>query len=260
MKTNILIFTLGVIWMMLACDDESALKPHDKPESVYGEYMLPQGNHEYDNRIVGYYEQYGMVILYKFNEKEFWWNVTTDIRWKYDEATNKTKAGYEISPADTLYVGEQVTLLQDKFFTYFSTDFLKQYLPLKMLLVGELNYIKDKTGEPTEADRVLTNAYSGYDFLCVNRGNSDVKNMTPEQINQFKSDVCCTFLNRLFDMAQLSYSLEFIGVSNYSQNVTETTKYQYPMIFPVVVFISPCRHRRIKEHLSPSLIDRSPGL
>lgn len=227
MKTIMLIFALGVLFMLIACDDESALRPSDKPENVYGGYMLPQGNHEYDTRIVNYFEKYNTVILYKFNEKEFWWNLTSDVRWKYDSVTNKTKEGYEMVSADTLYVGEQLVLIQDKFFTYFPDEFLNQNLPLKTLLVGGLKYVKDLSRYPTEADWSLVNVYSGYDYLCVNWANKDVKNMTPAQINQFKSDMCYTFLKRLFDAQIMPYSLEFVGVSNYSQSINQSTKYQY---------------------------------
>lgn len=227
MKTIMLIFALGVLFMLIACDDESALRPSDKPENVYGDYMLPQGNHEYDTRIVNYFEKYNTVILYKFNEKEFWWNLTSDVRWKYDSVTNKTKEGYEMVSADTLYVGEQLALIQDKFFTYFPDEFLNQNLPLKTLLVGGLKYVKDLSRYPTEADWSLVNVYSGYDYLCVNWANKDVKSMTPAQINQFKSDMCYTFLKRLFDAQIMPYSLEFVGVSNYSQSINQSTKYQY---------------------------------
>ena len=227
MKTIILIFALGIMSMMMACDDESALRPSDKPENVYGGYLLPQGNHEYDTRIVNYFEKYNTVILYKFDEKEFWWSQTFDVRWKYDSVENKTTAGYEMASADTLYVGEQLTLIQDKFFSHFPDELLNRNLPLKTLLVGGLKYVKALTRYPTEADWSLVNAYSGYDYLCINWANEDVKSMTPAQINQFKSDVCYTFLKRLFDTGVMPYSMEFVGVSNYTQSVNQNTKYQY---------------------------------
>ena len=126
---------------MASCYNEDKLIATADPENVYSEYTLPQGNHDYDEQIMRYYEKYGVLTLYKFRDKDFWWNSTSDIRWNYIPESNRTEAGYEALPADTLYVKEQLGLLENKFFTYYPDSLLKRTLPQKFLLASMFNYV-----------------------------------------------------------------------------------------------------------------------
>ena len=72
---------------------------------------------------------------------------------------------------------------------------------------------------------MLVNFYSGYDYFGVNWGNALVKVMTEEQKNTFKIDANNVFLKRLLDKKQISSSNEFIGISDYSQKITEDNMY-----------------------------------
>ena len=44
-----------------------------------------------------------------------------------EEGTN----GYIVTPADENYVGQQVDLLQNAWFSFYSDEFLKEFLPVK---------------------------------------------------------------------------------------------------------------------------------
>ena len=66
----IYLFILAV--SLVACDDENALTPTATPE--FG-YSVPQGEHDYDDRIVDWNERCNTFILYKFDLKELYWDL-----------------------------------------------------------------------------------------------------------------------------------------------------------------------------------------
>ena len=76
------------------------------------QFTFPQGNHDYDDRIMAYYDKYGFYILYDFEDRELYWNNTqwdqsflgTD---KYTDGVQGSLLGEE---ADTLYVGKLLDL------------------------------------------------------------------------------------------------------------------------------------------------------
>lgn len=49
------------------------------------------------------------------------------------------KAGYLATPADEKYVGEQLDLIQKLWFSSYSAEFLKEFLPMKIMLCSEID-------------------------------------------------------------------------------------------------------------------------
>ena len=105
-----LLYILGAIVLLSGCYDED-VKPSSKPELIYGKYTLPQGDHEYDDDIVAFYEKYETLLLYQFTTKDFGWSPTGNVAWDVAVDTvyveNDLIIGYDVTPADENYVGEQ---------------------------------------------------------------------------------------------------------------------------------------------------------
>lgn len=232
MKKKIFIL-VALLWAITGCQKEDALTPSDVHEPVLGGYVLPQGNHAYDSKIVELSNKYKTIILYKYDEKEFWWNVTTDIRWTYDTVKKETVAGYEALPANENYVGEQVELLATEFFSHFPDTLLARTLPYKILLSSQFNSIpaRLKVEIPAEKDKKLVNLYSGYDYLGVNWGNEKVLSMTKAERGAFRAEACYKFLERLFDLESLQRSASFIAVTNYTIKMTKANQYEYGIFY-----------------------------
>lgn len=237
MKTMNRMVRYGVMFLLslhvAACSDEGTLAPSATPEPIYGKYTLPQGNHDYDPEIVDFYNQYGVLILYKFEDKDFWWNLTTDIRWRYDSVKNETSAGYRAVLADTNHVGEQLSLLKNEFFAYFSNEALQEMLPQKILLCSVLEQIPNLVAgkKPEEIVKTVAEMSPGYDYLAVNRGNENVKKMGTKEKNAFRLGACSTFLTRMITYKQVEYSAAFIAASTYTTNMTGTTQYNYGVFY-----------------------------
>lgn len=59
---------------LIACSDDDNLTPSERTE--FG-YTVPQGDHEYDDRIVDWNKRCNTFILYKFDLKELYWQVSS---------------------------------------------------------------------------------------------------------------------------------------------------------------------------------------
>lgn len=217
MKNIVCYFTLFLVFLVTGCYNENKLTPTEQPEAISGKYTLPQGDHTYDTDILTLYKKYNTLLLYKFEDRDFWWNVSSDIRWTHDTASGSTSAGWEAIPANENYVGEQIGLLQDKFFTYFPDTLLFRTLPLKFLLCNYLNYIPDQGRYPEDSDKKFCNVYWGYDYIGVNWGNEKILNMTAEERNQFKNDICTLFLSKTAKK-KMARAQAFFAVSTYSSS------------------------------------------
>ena len=63
----LLTIILGLFLWTGCNDDDETLVPSTEPEF---RYVLPQGHHDYDTKIVNWYEDCGFYILYKYEDKD----------------------------------------------------------------------------------------------------------------------------------------------------------------------------------------------
>lgn len=95
------IVVLGLIgW--IGCSDDETLTPS---ETLVPRIELPQGNHEYDAKIVDFYERTGLYILYKFKPRDIYFagNLTWNEMY-YDTIV----IAYTFALGDNLYVKDGV--------------------------------------------------------------------------------------------------------------------------------------------------------
>lgn len=218
------IFLLLLVIFAVACHEEETLTPTETPE--FG-YSVPQGNHDYDDKIVDWKERFNTFTLYKFELKELYWEV---IKWIEETpiengGTYKSTGGFKAAVADEKYVGKQLELIQEQFLRFYSDTTLKRCLPLKILLCSQLDHYSvyglfDKT----------YNMYSGYDCLAFNWGNEKVLTLTDAQKNAIRVETNDGFLRRLMYKAKITVDPAFFEVSNYNQ-LTSTNAYEQGCLF-----------------------------
>ncbi|WP_148375323.1 MULTISPECIES: hypothetical protein [Butyricimonas] len=180
---------------MIACHDESALTPTEQPEMGY---VLPQGNHDFDKRIVAWQEKANFFILYKFADK--------DIRWQYNTWLDEEEITYTF--ADTNYINKQLDLIESKFLNFYSLDILREGMPLKLMLLGQLDDYSSYVHKH--------NIYVNFDGFAMAWGDNSIDNMTAAQRNAFKTDVNQAFVKRLMDNGLLQVPEAFSKVSVYN--------------------------------------------
>lgn len=179
---------------MIACHDESALTPTEQPEMGY---VLPQGNHDFDKRIVAWQEKANFFILYKFADK--------DIRWQYNTWLDEEEITYTF--ADTNYINKQLDLIESKFLNFYSLDILREGMPLKLMLLGQLDDYSSYVHKH--------NIYVNFDGFAMAWGDNSIDNMTAAQRNAFKTDVNQAFVKRLTSKGLLRVPETFSKVSVY---------------------------------------------
>ena len=136
MKRKIYFYMILLSWLLcaVACYDEKELSP----SGIISSYLVPQGEHDYDDVIVEYYNKYGSCLLYKFTDKDTYW---TPSGWMNGVLGVDGTNGYLVTPADEKYVGEQLDVIEKLWFSSYSDEFLKEFLPVKIMLCSEIDSV-----------------------------------------------------------------------------------------------------------------------
>ena len=134
-KTMMAFAALAATVTLASCDyDEDELTPSDETSS----YQLPQGSHDYDATIQKFYDDNGVYLLYKFADKDAYWTPTGWTNGTPSEGDDG-KQGFTVKAADENYVGQQINLLDEVWFSKLSATAKKRLLPTLILLCSEVN-------------------------------------------------------------------------------------------------------------------------
>ena len=202
MKKYCLLWILGLS-LFAGCYDEDDVVPREGGEMAY---ILPQGEHDYDDEIVAYHEKYGFYPLYIFESRELYWN---NSEW----VGAIDQAGLIGEDADTNYVRKQWEMCKSLFFQNYPDELLEK-LPLKFLMCSELNN-RQYNKRTREYDTVGIHAYSGYDYLAVNYGGQTIDTLSRRQKMYFQQELNTLFLQREFGNGTFEIPEEFSEVCDY---------------------------------------------
>lgn len=173
-------------------------------------FQLPQGDHDYDQRIMDYFKRWDSFVLYKFTQQ--------DINWRVTDYANY----YKSAPALPDYINPQLDLLESTFFKYYSDATLKQFLPRKVFLCSLLG-TGTTTITPVDAYLLtMTNGnFGGYQSFAVNGGNADVA-----AINKavYRANVNFSFLKMMDLEGKMKRSDAFTGISDYATVISGGTQ------------------------------------
>ncbi len=162
------------------------------PSGVTSSYQLPQGSHDYDATIQKFYEENGVYLLYKFSNKDAYW---TPSGWTNGTPSedNSGKQGFTVKAADETYVGQQVNLLNEVWFSKLSTTAKKRLLPTIILLCSEVNnvvftYDFFPVFKSYYAESPILSHYN-YANLCVTYGSSAISSLTEAQKKEYANSI-----------------------------------------------------------------------
>lgn len=209
-------YLLFCVALFAGCNEEDDIVPRTEDEVFY---QLPQGNHDYDERIVDYYNNHGFYILYKFEKKDLYWN---NVAWtEYlmgnpDFVYSAEAAGYYLGePADTNYVGQLLEMCEKGCFNLYPENYL-DYMPLRFLLCSMLSnvvtagtIITDE-GAVIVRDTVKINVYRSFSRLAVNWASSDLDTITETDKLYFSKDLNTEFISVLQENDVFEYDEDFM--------------------------------------------------
>lgn len=161
------------------------------PSGVTSSYQLPQGSHDYDDTIQKFYNDNGVYLLYKFSDKDAYW---TPSGWTNGTPSDSDdgKTGFTVKAADENYVGQQLSLLDEVWFSKLNAS-AKKLLPTLILLCSEVNnvaYAYDfyPVFKAYYSESPILSHYN-YDNICVTYGSAAVTSLTDDQKKEFGSSV-----------------------------------------------------------------------
>lgn len=216
MKRLINYTAILILLMAAACKKEAALTPTEKPEDVYGDHTLPQGNHPYDADIVAFFKKYNTLILYKYKPNDLYHNQADWLGGAYDATTNKTRGGLFDVPSEETYVGKQLDLMKEVMLKFYPDDFLLKGLPKKVFLVDSFFLADRGTGTPQYNLTENLFAYTGSDFLLFTYGGSRIETITQEEKNLLKGKVNTVWLSTLTERQIVKRQSAFHALTDYN--------------------------------------------
>lgn len=193
---------------------EAALEPSD----IEIQYKLPQGNHDYDPKLVELSNKYGSFFLYKFSPVDFTYNPVF--------VSPGFAAQYSAEMADEAYVGKALDFLLKNWLNYYNDDFLKANLPFKVLLGQNL---KSKS-IPVVNYTVLTN----YNQITLGNFSAAFDQMTDLDKKTYLNNLNTTFWTFIGNRNKLEIPGAFSALSNYTlTTVTAANMYSFGFIFNI---------------------------
>ena len=225
MKLHILnLLLLSILVGLYGCKkSEEVLTPSNSVDT----YSVPQGNNAFDQTIVDYYQKYGTYLLYQFTEKDAYWTPTG---WKkpVPNSSGAWSVGAEVEAADPAYIPAQLSLIQSKWFSFYSDKFLKKFLPVKILLCKKVDsvyntYVFTPVYTANKATKKVASFYN-YDNIQVNYGDATVNSMTAAETRQFIYKANLIFMQSIFARGLSLPSSEFTNSADYVTAITTTTQ------------------------------------
>lgn len=212
MKYRLLFMVLSLL-LLVGCYEEEPLTP---TEGLEFRYTVPQGNHDYDAKIVDWYEKNGFYILYKFDPKDIYFNVSYWTGPMYDSLYDSWTGSVASVVAVEEYVGKQLQFVENIFLNFYSDTVLNTWMPMKLLLCSEL-----KTPKNMKSIEMV----GGLDFLAINYGSPEIEDLLADEarIITFKNSLHYLFLSRLNEQKKLVAPEEFktISESEYGKRVEQ---------------------------------------
>ncbi|MEH3114302.1 putative zinc-binding metallopeptidase [Pedobacter terrae] len=213
------LFVLSALLTIMACKKSvEVLTPSGSDET----YKVPQGNNDYDNTIVDYYNKYGTYMLYKFTEKDVYWTPTG---WKKPTLPNGTwTTGAEVEASDSAYINAQLNLIKNKWFGFYTDKFLKKFLPAKIMLCKKVdsvftNYVFTPTFTAVKGTKKVA-AFYNYDNIQVNYGDATVNSMTAAEQRLFIYKVNLIFMQSIYARGLNAPTAEFANSADYNTAMT----------------------------------------
>ncbi len=192
------------------------------PSGIGSGYSVPQGNHDFDDEIVDFYNKFGSYLLYDFTEKDAYW---TPSSWENGTETSETESGedgFVVEMPDVNYVGEQLDLLNDTWFKYYSDEFLKEFLPIKILLCSQVGYVDYSWDANWNLIYVASPivAYYNFDNISVSYASEAVLNLTDYDKSNIAFELNHVFAESIIGQGKLSPTEEFENSVNYNSAST----------------------------------------
>lgn len=233
MKNKIFIplsFALALVFFA-ACAKKEILTPSTIEEG----YSLRPSGKDYDNTILDIYNQYGSFVYYSFTDKEAFWT-PTGYKYPTTNAAGAWTTGFEVKPSKADFIPNQLSLLKTLVLDYYSQDFLKKFLPKRILLCESIDSVYNgydfSTSPVTNVKKIKTvPAWSAFDQISVGLGNESIKKMSKKDSTYVMSYLHLRILKNMVENKMIQPLPSFTEIANYNvRNTTQLNAYEKGII------------------------------
>ncbi|MCB6974740.1 MULTISPECIES: hypothetical protein [Butyricimonas] len=223
MKFRYLLFIVFIMVLSAGCYDEDKIVPTEGSERMYS---LPQGDHDYDEDIVEWFEKYGFYTLYDYNLDDLYWENTG-----WSEKLEPNLGGRLLAKqGDPEYVGKMLKLFKELFLDYYPEEWLRECMPLKVFLCSGLWDVDWKEGGSLEfGDSTRLWVYNGYDHIAINGASQEIDTIGESMKTKFMKDINMSFMARLINAKKMVAPNDFLRRSSYIYKTYSNNKW-----FPAV--------------------------
>lgn len=203
MKYKLIFVTLSIV-LWVGCYEEDSLTPTETGEL---KYSVPQGDHDYDQKIVDWNERSGFYILYKYEPKDIYWNVNSWNEVVYDSVDMTTKGTIKAELPDENYVGKQLEFLEWGFLNFYQDTMLRRCMPMKLLLAKNLKKTKSFN------NLIDLDVCFGFNEIVLSHGDQTIDTLAGRHKELIKDTINILFLSRLRTQEKVAISKVFADVS-----------------------------------------------
>ena len=192
--------------------DEDTLEPS---EHLPMKYTLPQGDAEYDDRILEFYKTFDTFILYDYDTIDPFWNVQSVI--------NTTKDYHIVLPKnENIEVG--VNTLFDLWLGLYSDEFLQGRLPRYLFLADSVYYWSTSFLKPGVVELKTESCTTTATNMTIAGINESLQSMTATEKDKLKQSLNNTYWAYLFNQGKFEVP-EALKNIDYSTIKTSTAAY-----------------------------------
>lgn len=171
------------------------------PSGIEEQYFLPQGNHEFDDKIVEFYDSTGVYILYQYDSLDAIWNITG--------LYPNTNYPLRIVLPEEKHLALGVQMIFENWLDLYPTSTLKSTLPKKILLADSILKKSSSAGEATLADYTYT-----FDNICIGNINKLLNDVDEKE---YKAMLNLAYITYCIDYGKIEVPAAFYEMVDYSK-------------------------------------------
>ena len=204
MRTTYLLLALAFLAMASCSEDKLTPSPEKDNELI----AFPQGDNTYDKEFEQFYDTYGVQVLYKYTQTDFRWNVTSYLPYTCDLPDDK-------------YIEPSWQFIKNDCLSIWGDDFLKQYLPFRILLSSQIYSVGDTNGDDKKDTIPLTKtAIYGLNHITFGKVNSSITQMTADEKKQAIGDMAFALIGYATSQGKIEIPSDFTALHNKYGNNT----------------------------------------
>lgn len=191
----LLVFGAALLWNCNPQENEIT------PTGIEEKYTLPQGNHDFDEKIVEFYDSTGVYVLYQYDSLDAIWNITG----LYPNTNYPLRI--VLPEEENLALGVQ--MIFDNWLDLYPKSTLKATLPKKVLLADSVWRKSSSSGEASLADYTYT-----FDNICIGNINESLNDVDEKE---YRAMLNLAYISYCIDYGKIEVPEAFYEMVDYSQ-------------------------------------------